>query len=161
MFNLHLAFNDHAFHWWQLLSAHFIHYDSWHLILNVLALPLLIFLFPVKIKTAIYGFALAVLFIDSYLLLSSVQVYAGFSGVLYVIPGLAAGRYVLNKNWFSLSLMILVLYLYVCVVSADQHRATSITWYALKQVHLLGFLSGIVAELSMHLKLFSMRFIHN
>jgi len=145
MFDLHLAYNHHAFHWWQLFSAHFIHYDAKHLTLNALALPLLIFLFPSKIKTVIYGCALAILFIDGYLLLSSVQVYAGFSGVLYAIPGIKAGQDTFKKNWMSLSLILIVLCAYVFIFSPEQHTNTSITWHALKQSHLLGFLGGILA----------------
>ena len=115
MFNLALAYNTQNFHWWQLLSAHFIHYDAKHLVLNMLALPLLLSIFPTKIKPLVLGMVLAIIFIDAYLLLSTVQVYAGFSGLLYVIPGIALAQFYRQKKYLNLFVNISLYAIYTMI----------------------------------------------
>ena len=146
MFDLTLAYNAQNFHWWQFISAHFVHYDTKHLLLNAIALLILLFLFPAKIKELSQSMIFAIILISSYLLISPVQVYAGFSGLLYVIPGLTASRYLTTKQYLPFILIITALFVYILLLSTQIHNSNGIKWSALKQAHLLGFLSGFLVK---------------
>jgi len=142
--NPFLAFNRQDFYVWQLVSAHLIHYDFKHLILNMLALLILLYLFPTKNKELISGFIIAVVLIDAYMLLSDVQFYVGFSGLLYVIPGLALGRYILAKKYAYALLISCIFVIYMISCGQMINISNDITWVTLTQAHILGFVSGIV-----------------
>ena len=140
-----LAFNQQNFHVWQLISAHFVHYDFQHLSLNMLALVILLYLFPTTNKELAIGFVIAIALIDVFLLNSNVQFYNGFSGLLYVIPGLALARFVLAKRYVY-AFMILGIYLVYAIASQQNiNVSANITWTPLYQAHLLGFVGGIFA----------------
>ncbi len=141
-----LAYNANNFHWWQLLSAHFIHYDIKHLSLNMVALLILFYLFPSKAQTVIVSFIVALLFIDAYLLLANIQFYIGFSGLLYVIPGIAMGQFFIKKH-IIYALTILGIYLlYTSLSYFTIHNSNGILWTPLNQAHCCGFFAGLITR---------------
>jgi membrane associated rhomboid family serine protease len=145
--NQQLAFNQQNFHLWQLLSAHFVHYDFKHLILNMLALVILLYLFPVPNKDLIKGFVLSMVLIDAYLLFSGVYFYIGFSGLLYVIPGLATGQLILAKKYDYAILIILAYLVYTGISFFSVNISIGILWKPLKVAHFFGFVSGCILKL--------------
>ncbi|VAW34703.1 hypothetical protein MNBD_GAMMA01-1871 [hydrothermal vent metagenome] len=139
-----LAFNQNDFHLWQLLTAHFVHYDAMHLMTNILALAILLYLFPPSPIDLVQRLVLSLILIDIYLLVSDVEFYVGFSGLLYVIPGLAARHFLLKKEYWQLILVILLLVFYVFILSTGTNISGEIIWQPLKQAHLLGFAGGFI-----------------
>ena len=145
--NQQLAFNQQNFHTWQLLSAHFVHYDFKHLILNMLALAILLYLFPVSNRDLIMGIVLSLVLIDAYLLFSGVYFYIGFSGLLYAIPGLATGQLILAKRYGYALLIILAYLIYVGLSFFSVNISMDILWKPLKAAHFFGFVSGCILKL--------------
>lgn len=141
-----LGYNAKDTHWWQLITGHFIHYDIKHLTLNMLALFFLLYLFPTTVKQLIQGFIIALFFIGLYLLQSDVLFYVGFSGLLYVIPGLALGRFILEKSYWNAFLIISVYVAYSSSIQFTSVTSENIIWTPLLGAHFLGFLAGLITQ---------------
>jgi len=140
-----LAFNNDSFYVWQLVTAHFVHYDSKHALLNISAFVLLLYVFPMPKQKIVKAVLLAMMLIDAYLLLASINSYRGFSGLIYVIPGLAAAECFNKRDYSALFLIVLVVFIYIFILSEDKNISYSITWYSLKQAHLIGFMAGLIS----------------
>ena len=89
--------------WWRLLSAHIVHLDLHHLILNELGLVLVWALFaqdydPVEWCAIVLAGALA---ISSGLWWLSPRVgwYVGASGVLHTVMGAGAAKHLFERTW--------------------------------------------------------------
>jgi membrane associated rhomboid family serine protease len=145
--NSALGYNFQDFHLWQLLTAHFIHYDMKHLSLNMLALLIFLYLFPTKIKELVYGFLVAMLLIDTYLIFSNIEFYIGFSGFLYVIPGIAMGRLIFEKKYWSVIFISGIYITYSLSIYLTQIPGEQITWTPLVQSHFFGIVSGFVTKI--------------
>ena len=143
--NSALIFNQSNRHVWQFVTAHFVHYDWQHLNLNMLALPFLLYIFPVKTKVLIQAMSLAMVLIAVYLRLNA-DIYCGFSALLYVIIGLGFRQIFDKQQFFQFGLAVLLLGLYF-VLAQDTFNATNgIIWKSAKHVHLLGFLVGFFTQ---------------
>ena len=144
--NPSLGYNAQNFHWWQLLTAHFIHYDLKHLSLNMLAFLILLYLFPTKTKALVSGFLLAIISIDIYLYFSDVHYYIGFSGLLYVIPGMALGRFFSDKKYWYAFIIVVVFIAYSLFKQITPMISEQKTWLPLIQSHFLGVVAGLLTQ---------------
>jgi membrane associated rhomboid family serine protease len=144
--SLLLGYNIDEFYLWQLITAHFVHYDIRHLVTNMLALGLLIYLFPSDFKSHLKATVIAIVFIALYLYCSGVKYYAGYSGLLYVIPGLACMSYIQEKSYRLSLLILVVLVLYISFISSDVNISDNLQWSPLKQSHVLGFFAGFISQ---------------
>ena len=89
--------------WWRLLSAHIVHLDSHHLILNELGLVLMWSLFaqdfdPVDWCTIVLCGALAI-GCGLWWLSPHVAWYVGASGVLHTVMGAGAANHLVMRTW--------------------------------------------------------------
>jgi len=142
-----LGFNASEFYLWQSITAHFVHYDVKHLITNMLALGILLFLFPLSNRDLIKGLVLAVILIDIYLYFSDIRFYIGFSGLLYVIPGGAFVKYILNKKYTNAVLLMLIFLVYILISVSSLNISDGVVWKPLLQAHILGFIAGIITKI--------------
>ncbi|MCF6317997.1 MAG: rhomboid family intramembrane serine protease [Proteobacteria bacterium] len=137
-----LGFDSSEFVPWQLITTHFAHYDIQHLASNLLALGLFMYIFPSPMVSIIKGFVVAMALIDAYLLLSGVAFYMGFSGLLYVVPGIAMGEMLKKKRYMGLCCLFVGFYIYMFHLSDAVHDSQGVIWQSLWQGHLLGLLAG-------------------
>lgn len=130
---------------WRLLSAHFVHTDRYHLIGNLLAFAILLYLFPISLKKQVQVFIVAIILIDLYLLIFSIQIYAGLSGLIYAIPGAYFFQLLIKRHFKSALLIIVILISHVFVISPHTSQLHSMNWQPLKAAHLLGFIAGLLS----------------
>ena len=143
-----LGWNIEDFHIWQLLTAHFVHYDLRHLITNMLALGILLYLFPASFKTNIKGVIVAIVLIDLYLWFSGVRYYVGYSGLLYVIPGMSLANFILQKKYLHALLILFLYFAYTLILQQSVNISDRILWVPLSQAHFVGFVAGIVVAVN-------------
>lgn len=141
-----LGYNSVEFHGWQLITAHFVHYDVKHLITNMLALGLLMYIFPTTFKSHLKAMAVAIILIDIYLCFSDVKYYIGYSGLLYVIPGLACMGFIQGGKYNHALAIIIILIFYISVLATEMNLSSNLQWQSLKQAHFLGFLGGFLSK---------------
>jgi membrane associated rhomboid family serine protease len=142
-----IAYNTDDFHVWQLITAHLNHYDLRHLMTNMIALGMLLFLFPISFKSYLKALIISLVLIDIYLYFSEVDFYIGYSGLLNLIPGSACLKYLQLKK-YSLAIAILfVLILYVFIIALENNLSDGVAWQSLKQAHLLGFIGGFISQI--------------
>ena len=89
--------------WWRLLTAHIVHLDVHHLVLNELGLVLLWSLFaadydPVEWCIVVLGGALAIS-CGLWWLSPRVDWYVGSSGVLHAVMAAGAARHLARRAW--------------------------------------------------------------
>ncbi len=141
------------FHYLQLITAHFYHYDWQHLVLNLLTFILLVYLIPANNKERLSAILLSIVFIDVYLLLLDVRFYAGFSGINYAMIGLGCYHLIEQKKIKQAIIIIFSLLIYVFMFSDEPHKISSTTsWHTLKQAHILGFITGFISKSIFHHK---------
>jgi membrane associated rhomboid family serine protease len=144
--NPQLAYNSSGFHVWQFITAHFIHYDMKHLMTNILAFGMLLYLFPISFKSYLKALIFSLVLIDVYLYFSGVSFYVGYSGLLYIIPGSACLKYLQLKKYCYAIAIICVLILYIFIIAPESNLSNDVAWQSLKQAHLLGFIGGFLAQ---------------
>ncbi len=128
---------------WRLLTAHLVHVDAAHLIGNLLGLGLMCALLPGLQRGVGRALLLAAVLIDVHLWLFQVPLYAGFSGVLYALPGLAARHgWRAQQRAAALWLMALVLGHQFLSPLLVQHAPE---WPPLPAAHVWGFIAGWLA----------------
>ncbi len=141
------------FHYLQLITAHFYHYDWQHLSLNLLAFIFLLYLIPSSNKERITVSLSSVVFIDIYLILFDVRFYAGFSGINYAMIGLGCYHLIEIGKGKQAILLCFGLLIYVFVFADDSHKINNTTsWQSLKQAHVLGFIAGFISKGAFHRK---------
>jgi len=141
------------FHYLQLITAHFYHYDWQHLGLNLLAFIFLLYLIPSSNKEIITASTLSVVFVDIYLLLLDVRFYAGFSGINYAMIGLGCYHLIEVGKGKQMILIVSGLLIHVFVFSDGLHKINNTTsWQSLKQAHVLGFIAGFISKSAFHRK---------
>ena len=128
---------------WRLLSAHVIHTDTTHLIGNLVAFALLVYLFPITWQKQAQIFIVAVVLIDVYLFVFSIEKYAGISGLIYAIPGAYFFQRLKQKRFAAALIILSILILYVFLISHFTNGMQTTNWQPLKGAHLLGFVAGI------------------
>ena len=98
--------------WWRLLTAHIVHLDAHHLVLNALGLVLLWSLFA----TDYDGVEWCVIVLSGALAISSglwwlsprVAWYVGVSGVLHAVVGAGTARHLADRAWDRWILVVLL-----------------------------------------------------
>jgi rhomboid family GlyGly-CTERM serine protease len=138
--------------WWRLLTAHIVHLDVHHLVLNELGLVLMWSLFAqdydaVEWCAIVLAGALA---ISSGLWWLSPRVgwYVGASGVLHTVMAAGAARHVAQGVWDR---WILVLGL--CAKLAWEHWGGSSAPLIVVDAHLYGAASGFLAGAALSLRI--------
>ncbi len=129
---------------WQLLklfSTHFTHHDSQHLIGNMLALGLLLHLFPNKLKTIIYAFISCILATAVYAKVMNVGTYLGFSALLYCLPGAYFYHLIKIKKTTEAVSILVILFTYLYMISPMQLDINN-SWVPMTSAHLIGFFCG-------------------
>lgn len=138
--------------WWRLITGHLVHSNEIHLLLNMLALALVIWLFE-DVISAIECSSLIVVsaFLQStvfYFYLPQVNAYVGLSGVihsLYVVGTIMLLARPQEKVW-ALALLSLVT-LKLLTESLGQGISMTqdmIGGHVLTEAHLLGAMIGVV-----------------
>ena len=137
---------------YTLLTTHFTHHSAQHLGSNLLALWLLLILFPTQTYTIVCSFVTCVVLVSLYVLISKTHMFLGFSAFLYCLPGCYLSFSIANKN-HSLSVVILtILFAYLFMIVPMTTDDTS-SWKPMTHAHLLGFMAGVItAYLSLTLK---------
>ncbi len=133
-------------HWGQLISTHFSHHSWQHLSGNLTALPVLMALFPVKNRALILAFVVCILVTGTYAMITHVGMFLGFSALLYCIPGCYFVILYDQKNFTESGFIGLILLTYTLLVSTPESNLIN-DWHPMTAAHLVGFLSGLVAQL--------------
>ncbi len=142
-----LIYNQYDFHIWQLITAHFTHFDSHHLGRNLLALILMSYLFSIPLFSKIKSVLLAIALIDIYIYLSPIKIYAGYSGLLYILPGFACAQNYNLRKYLQTFLMLFIMVIYSLYSLNVTHISNSIFWQPLIFAHILGFIAGFTIKL--------------
>jgi len=138
--------------WWRLLTAHIVHLDAHHLVLNELGLVLMWSLFaqdydPVEWCIIVLAGALA---ISSGLWWLSPRVswYVGASGVLHAVMAAGAAKHLAQRNWDRW-----ILTLGLCVKLAWEHWGGPTTPLVVVDAHLYGALCGFAVGAALSLRI--------
>jgi rhomboid family GlyGly-CTERM serine protease len=144
--------------WWRLLTAHIVHLDARHLILNELGLVLMWSLFaqdfdPVEWCVIVLSGALAIS-CGLWWLSPHVAWYVGASGVLHTVMGAGAANHWLTRAWDRW-----ILILGLCGKLAWEHWGGHANPLVVTDAHLYGAACGFAvgAALSLRLAIISHR----
>ena len=130
--------------WWRLLTAHIVHLDAHHLLLNSLGLVLMWSLFArdySAVEWCIIGFAGA-LGISSGLWWLSPRVawYVGASGVLHSIMGAGTAKHLAGRTWDRWILVV-----FLCAKLAYEQLGGREPPMVVVDAHLYGAICGFAA----------------
>ena len=135
---------------WLLISAHFTHFDSQHLLWNIIALWLMAFLWIEEFTAADWLLLLLVqpLFFIPWLISSDWQYYAGLSGCLhgvFLYGLLRYGYHPVSIKW----IMIIILMGKLLFEQLGGGSLMSIqgSWRVAVDAHLIGAISGLLLAL--------------
>jgi rhomboid family GlyGly-CTERM serine protease len=144
--------------WWRLLTAHIVHLDARHLILNELGLVLMWSLFaqdfdPVEWCVIVLSGALAIS-CGLWWLSPHVAWYVGASGVLHAVMGAGAANHWVTRAWDRW-----ILILGLCGKLAWEHWGGHASPLVVTDAHLYGAACGFAvgAALSLRLAIISHR----
>ena len=142
---------------WRLLSAHFIHANLIHLLLNMLALALVLALYD----RVFYWSEWLVLIICSaliqsmvlYLYIPKVSYYVGFSGVIHSLYVAGAVRLVANAQERAFGVVLLCL-VTLKLLTEGFGQGISVTekligGHVLTEAHLMGAIIGLIFSVGM------------
>lgn len=142
--------------WWRLLSAHFVHIDAWHAVLNAAALPLIVWLGAnqVSMRQWLWLGLASIVAVDAglYSLAPGIPWYAGASGALH---GLFAGMSLLLGWRGREPIGTLMLLLLVAKLSFEQLAGYPSPWTmaagfkVVTESHLFGALGGLAGAIAL------------
>jgi len=138
---------------WRFVTAHIVHSDLEHLVWNLCALIILSLLIERESRSLLIAALLTgIVSINYYLWINTIGIinYAGFSGVLNTLLVIA-----LFQQWQKKSCSLFIHYLPMIIyifsllkivfeLFYQQTIFTQISWQAVPQVHLVGFIAGTV-----------------
>lgn len=142
--------------WWRLITGHWVHCDSQHLMWDLLGLGVLTLLFekqPLKLLIGVVSGATLVINIWLWFALPWLEEYCGLSGILNALLG--AGLLMFWRQSEDR------LYLYIggvaCIkivleIGNDQALFTNTTWPSVPEAHAAGIITGIAIGLLVMLK---------
>jgi rhomboid family GlyGly-CTERM serine protease len=138
--------------WWRLLTAHIVHLDVHHLILNELGLVLMWSLFaqdfdPVDWCIIVFSGALAIS-CGLWWLSPHVAWYVGASGVLHTVMGAGAANHLLTRAWDRW-----ILTLGLCGKLAWEHWGGHPSPLIVTDAHLYGAAAGFAVGAALSLRL--------
>ena len=138
--------------WWRLLTAHIVHLDLHHLILNELGLVLMWALFaqdfdPVEWCAIVLSGALAIS-CGLWWLSPHVAWYVGASGVLHTVMGAGAANHLLTRAWDRW-----ILTLGLCGKLAWEHWSGHASPLVVTDAHLYGAAGGFAVGAALSLRL--------
>jgi rhomboid family GlyGly-CTERM serine protease len=140
----------HNFQWWRMLTAHFLHTNATHLLLNITGLTLLWALHGHYFETTCYFSQFFVLCLGTsiglYLFAGQMQWYVGLSGVLHGL--FIIGAFLDIKNQFKTGwIMLLGVWLKVAheqIYGASEEVAKLIAANVAIDAHLFGTVTGSI-----------------
>jgi rhomboid family GlyGly-CTERM serine protease len=140
--------NDHQF--WRLLTSNFLHTNSYHLFMNLLALILLMKLhiknFTFLSYTIVFLFCSVGTTLGIYLFAEDIKLYVGLSGVLHGV--FVYGVYLDIKKGFKYSWVLMLLVwlkiLYEQFFGANEALSELINSRVAIEAHLYGAVSALV-----------------
>ncbi len=144
--------------WWRLLTAHLVHLDAHHLVLNELGLVLVWALFADDYAALEWGIiaATAALAISSGLwwLSPGIEWYVGASGVLHAAMAAGVARHLARRSWDRWLLLFAL-----CAKLAQEHWLQRPASWVVSDAHLYGAAAGFAvgAALSMHIAIIRLR----
>ncbi len=133
---------------WRLFSAHFVHSDTAHLLWNLAALMILSLLLERDKQRLLLlsSITAGIISIDYYLWFNNAGIinYAGFSGVLNTLLVVTLFQQLQKNAYLVILIYFASLAKIIVEIASQQAIFTHISWQAIPQVHLIGFITGTV-----------------
>ena len=130
----------------KLLTTHFSHHSEMHLWNNVLAMALLLALFPGRNDSLLMAYLFCVVITACYVSYYEINYFLGFSALLYCIPGCYFTASLIMKKFDQACIILLVLWLYLNFISPIKYDDLE-AWRPFTAAHVIGFLAGTMAQL--------------
>lgn len=155
----YLMFSKHQY--WRVITAHFVHLNFHHALMNLAAAALILFMFS-EFITALWWVCLSLILslcvsLGLYFFDSNVHYYVGFSGVLYGLW--MCGALICLRHIPLISIAICCVLTYTVWQQQDEnfdagYLASWIDGQVIVNAHLYGFIAGITCALLYWLRVF-------
>lgn len=127
--------------WWFSISTHFSHHSANHLISNMAALFILLWLFPISLRKYLCGILLTMIAVRVFVGVYSIHTYLGFSALLFVLPGHHVIKILFTRNYPEAVAISIIMIWHLQLLFVNDNQA-SYSWITLNGAHLLGFMAG-------------------
>lgn len=127
---------------YTLLTTHFSHHSAQHMFSNLLALWMLLVLFPNKTSTLVCSFCVCIVSVSAFVKFNDIQAFLGLSALLYCIPGCYLIHSITNKKHITSAAITVILHVYLFMIVPMKTVENSL-WTSMTSSHYMGFLSGV------------------
>lgn len=133
--------NQLEYNWWFSFSTHFSHKNLEHLVSNMSALFILLWLFPLSFKRYLCGMVLTIITVRVFAGFYNIHSYLGFSAMLFILPGHHLIKLFKTKNYMEITAILIIMLCHLGFVteSWDSEISQTDTFHA---AHLIGFIVG-------------------